>query len=64
MSNVMSSNSVSNTRAEQLTASRQSGVVVLAVVAILLLTALEVRLASTGNPLSQAETAIGITQPE
>jgi hypothetical protein len=64
MSIAMSPNSVSSTRAKQLAASRQSGVVVLAVLATLLLTALDVRFASTGNSLSQAEAAIGITQPE
>jgi hypothetical protein len=36
----------------------------LAVLATLLLTALDIRFASTGNALSQAEAAIGITQPE
>ena len=64
MSIAMPSVSKPSHRAKQLTASRQSGVVVLAVLATLLLTALDVRFASTGNALSQAEAAIGIIQPE
>ena len=64
MSIAMSSNSISSTRAKQLAASRQSGVIVMAVLVTLLLTALDIHFASTGNALSQAEAAIGITQPE
>jgi hypothetical protein len=36
----------------------------LAVLVTLLLTALDIRFASSGNALSQSEAAIGITQPE
>ena len=64
MSIAMFSNSNSSHRAKQLDASRQSGAVVLAVLATLLLTALDVRFSSSGNALSKAEAAIGIAQPE